>query len=277
MEHSASSLETRPRARAVDGRALAHDASHVMTLRVKHRICGVMVGALPGFRSQDVARGLPLALAGEEAALCASRGWTVAAGERDVDASTHADVVAARVRGKRAPVSESEGTKARRRDDRGWGGGGGKAKKAAAAAGDGWTRVVAPGSFVSVPLENEHDGDAEDVGAMFPSTRVERERCAVFEALHDEGFHMTPGAKFGSDYLAYPGDPILFHAHYTVRVISWDAVVHPLVLAATTRMSHAARKNFVVACARATDDDERFETRFFTLEADVELSTNRGY
>jgi len=33
-----------------------------------------------------------------------------------------------------------------------------------------------------------------------------------------------------------------------------------------------------VACARATDDDaERFETRFFTLEADVELSTNRGY
>lgn len=263
--------------RALDGRALVHDAARARALREERRICGAMVGALPGFRSQDVARGLPLELAREEAALCAARGWTRAAGERDGDAAAHARALAARVEGASAPDGGNR-TKARRRDDRGWGGGG---KRRATAAGEdarGWARAVAPGTFVSLPLENANDGDAEGVVDVGPRTRAERERCAAFEALHDEGFYLTSGAKFGSDYLAYPGDPILFHAHYTVRVIPWDAVVHPLVLAATTRMSHAARKNFVMACARATDDAaERFETRFFTLEADVELSTNRGY
>ena len=112
----------------------------------------------------------------------------------------------------------------------------------------------------------------------FPSTREERERYAVFKDLHDKSFYMTSGAKFGSDFLAYPGDPILFHAHYTVRIVSWDAVIHPLVIAATTRMSNAARKNFVVAAVRATDaNGENFEIRYFTCEADVDLSSNRGY
>jgi hypothetical protein len=43
-------------------------------------------------------------------------------------------------------------------------------------------------------------------------------------------------------------------------------------------MSHAARKNLVVAAVRAADESEQnFEVHYFTLEADVDLSSNRGY
>ena len=38
----------------------------------------------------------------------------------------------------------------------------------------------------------------------------------VFGDLWQKGFYLTDGAKFGGDFLAYPGDPIQFHAKYVV-------------------------------------------------------------
>jgi hypothetical protein len=52
---------------------------------------------------------------------------------------------------------------------------------------------------------------------------------------------MTSGAKFGGDFLAYPGDPLLYHAQFTVRCVRNDAPQHPLALASAARMAHAAR------------------------------------
>jgi tRNA splicing endonuclease len=54
-------------------------------------------------------------------------------------------------------------------------------------------------------------------------------------------YTMTSGAKFGGDFLAYPGDPLLYHAQFTVRCLRADAPQHPLGLAAAARMAHAAR------------------------------------
>ena len=38
----------------------------------------------------------------------------------------------------------------------------------------------------------------------------------VFADLWHQGFFVTDGTKFGGDFLAYPGDPIQFHAKYVV-------------------------------------------------------------
>ena len=282
-ERDARATNATPTIRALDGRAFVHDAADVVELRERRRVIGAMVGALPGFRSQDVARGLPLELTAEETALCVERGWARLTEERDGDdagttgreRATEGDDATRDDALKRAKARAKA-----KRDGRGWGGGGAKRAKSAPATNvSGWEKVVAgESSFVSVPLTNDGDGEEEDARWSFPSTREERERYAVFKDLHDKSFYMTSGAKFGSDFLAYPGDPILFHAHYTVRIVSWDAVIHPLVIAATTRMSNAARKNFVVAAVRATDaNGENFEVRYFTMEADVDLSSNRGY
>jgi len=277
--------DARPTIRALDGRAFVHDAADVVELR-ERRVIGAMVGALPGFRSQDVARGLPLELGDEETALCVERGWARLTRERDGDDDARREgAMGGEATATEGGVSREDAVKRAKarakakRDGRGWGGGGAKRAKSATATNvSGWEKVVAgESSFVTVPLMNDGDGE-EDAVWSFPSTREERERYAVFKDLHDKSFYMTSGAKFGSDFLAYPGDPILFHAHYTVRIVSWDAVIHPLVIAATTRMSNAARKNFVVAAVRATDaNGENFEIRYFTCEADVDLSSNRGY
>ena len=267
-----------------------YDADDAVTLRVERRVVGAMVGALPGYRSQDAAKGLPLELCAEEAALCAERGWARLTGERDGSMEAfvaHRTSVDGDVRVVSTSNAVREEAKARakaKRQSRGWGGGGGggghkKAKaKPGAANVVGWQKTMSGTSYVSLPLQNRSDGDAARAGWTFPSTRAEKERYAVFKDLHDKAFYLTSGTKFGSDFLAYPGDPILFHAHYTVRIVSWDRVMHPLMISASTRMSHAARKNFVVAAVRAADESEQnFEVHYFTLEADVDLSSNRGY
>ena len=277
-----------PVVRVVDGRALVYDADDAVTLRVERRVVGAMVGALPGYRSQDAAKGLPLELCAEEAALCAELGWARLTGERDgsmeafVAHRTSVDGDVSVVSTSNAVREEAKARAKAKRQSRGWGGGGGGNKKAKAKPGGanvvGWQKAMSGTSYVSLPLQNRSDGDAARAGWTFPSTRAEKERYAVFKDLHDKAFYLTSGTKFGSDFLAYPGDPILFHAHYTVRIVSWDRVMHPLMISASTRMSHAARKNFVVAAVRAADESEQnFEVHYFTLEADVDLSSNRGY
>ncbi|KAK6628475.1 hypothetical protein RUM43_002290 [Polyplax serrata] len=38
----------------------------------------------------------------------------------------------------------------------------------------------------------------------------------VFKDLWERGYYITLGEKFGGDYLAYPGDPIKFHAFFVI-------------------------------------------------------------
>lgn len=39
----------------------------------------------------------------------------------------------------------------------------------------------------------------------FPSTSLERARCSVFRDLHEKGYFIGGGIKFGGQYLVYPG------------------------------------------------------------------------
>ncbi len=38
----------------------------------------------------------------------------------------------------------------------------------------------------------------------------------VFSNLWKRGFYLTDGSKFGADFLAYPGDPVRYHAQSIV-------------------------------------------------------------
>mmetsp|Transcript_14691 Transcript_14691/g.41336 ORF Transcript_14691/g.41336 Transcript_14691/m.41336 type:complete len:205 (-) Transcript_14691:82-696(-) len=80
----------------------------------------------------------------------------------------------------------------------------------------------------------------------YPATWHEKVRCAVFMDLYNRGLWLTSGTKFGACFLAYPGDPLIYHAQYTVRVENWRDALHPLTIAAAGRASHAARKHMLV-------------------------------
>ncbi len=245
-----------------------------------------MIGGLPGFRQQDAVHGLPLQLSPEEVTLALARGWAVAYAAPDPP----------RAREKR------------RRDDED------------AAAGEkpsrepSWTDAVAPGRDIVVPLRDEDDEPPPDRDRnrasrassssslwTWPRTRAQRVRRAVFFDMHARGLTMTPGAKFGADYLAYPGDPMAYHASFAVRVAGEGEKTHALTLAAAARMAHGARKHLVLASAGEWRDggrdgegpggrdgeggtenegeerEERFVVSYVTVTPDVELSSNRGY
>ena len=41
-------------------------------------------------------------------------------------------------------------------------------------------------------------------------------RYNVFVDMWEKGFYLTDGTNFGGDFLAYPGDPLMFHAKYII-------------------------------------------------------------
>lgn len=60
-------------------------------------------------------------------------------------------------------------------------------------------------------------------------------------------YRLTAGSKFGADFLAYPGDPSLYHGQFCVRVAPYHGPLLPALLAAACRGSHAARKHLLLA------------------------------
>ena len=68
-------------------------------------------------------------------------------------------------------------------------------------------------------------------------------------------FTLTDGAKFGGDYLAYPGDPFVYHAQFVVRVLppsddeGGSSTLRPTLLKAWARGVHGARKHLLLATA----------------------------
>lgn len=159
-----------------------------------------------------------------------------------------------------------------------------------------WEQVLGKTSSVVLPLtsemdarldepavEEEEEEDAFHERVWRKMSKIDRYKCAVFKDLHEKGFTMTSAAKFGGDYLAYPGDPMLFHAYFTVRVLERGEKMTPLSCSSVTRMAHAARKNVVFAfCGEEGDegggsDDSVLRIRYFTCVPDIELSSNRGF
>ena len=72
---------------------------------------------------------------------------------------------------------------------------------------------------------------------------------AVVRDLRRRGYHVTPGANFGAHWLAYPADPVLYHAQLCVRVCGegGGGAECGTLLAAAARGSHAARKHLLLA------------------------------
>lgn len=120
-----------------------------------------------------------------------------------------------------------------------------------------------------------------DVALEWPRTRAERLRMATYHDLHRRGYCLTSGAKFGAEYLAYPGDPSLFHAQFTVRTVEWEDTLHPLALAAAARMSHAARKHVLLAAVtnwphEQAEPPAELVVEYLTVGPDVALSSQRA-
>ena len=74
-----------------------------------------------------------------------------------------------------------------------------------------------------------------------------KRRRRVFDHLRDKGYVMSCGAKFGADFLAYAGDPQLFHADLAVVVVDGHEAIGARDIVALGRLGDSTRKRTVLA------------------------------
>ncbi|GAA6037090.1 hypothetical protein JCM8097_008725 [Rhodosporidiobolus ruineniae] len=105
---------------------------------------------------------------------------------------------------------------------------------------------------------------AKEAGVWsYPINTLQEARCRVFEDLWRRGFYMGGGLRFGGDFLVYPGDPLRYHSHFTLTVLSTPQTsILPLDLVAYGRLATAVKKAHLLA----SWDDEKGEAEYASLE-----------
>ncbi|KAI9667730.1 MAG: tRNA-splicing endonuclease subunit [Bathelium mastoideum] len=68
----------------------------------------------------------------------------------------------------------------------------------------------------------------------------------VFRHLHDEGYFLSPGLRFGAQYMAYPGDPLRFHSHFLAVGRDWEEEWSLSELVGGGRLGTGVKKGFLI-------------------------------
>lgn len=109
----------------------------------------------------------------------------------------------------------------------------------------------------------------------FPSNSLERARRGVFRDLHEKGYFIGGGIKFGGQYVVYPGrfatlvlrnpcfnlstgDPLRYHSHFvaTVHEPIWS-ILRPMEIVAHGRLGTGTKKTHLLC---GWDDEEKKAT-----------------
>uniref|UniRef100_A0A8C3Y7A7 tRNA-intron lyase n=1 Tax=Catharus ustulatus TaxID=91951 RepID=A0A8C3Y7A7_CATUS len=217
-----------PRVRRQRGRFLLWSPRAARALRERQRVWGALVGT-PQRRGRAGAAGprLPLQLRPEEArALRESGGATVEAvpgGGAGLGDGEHRDPLP-------EPPLPPQVDEAEAEPEETPAGGGGASLGGGVNWGGGQTRTDPS------PPPSE------------PSPPSER-RFRVFRELWGRGLHLTPGGKFGGDFLVYPGPPSQFHAG-AVALCPCSSAPQPLgALLAAARLGTSVRKALLLCRA----------------------------
>ena len=202
-----------------------------------------MVGSVAGFKQQNSFCGLPLRLGPAELAVAVRGGWA-APYEVPCDPSALDPFHS-------APAAAPGGAAA-------------AADPSAPPPLPAWRAQVVKGTPYAVPLTHASTprvalergavaaGATAAAAAAAPgapaSAVADARAAAAFADLHARGYALTPGGNFGADWLAYPADPVLYHAQLAVRAGgAGNEALDPTLLAAAARGAHAARKHLVLA------------------------------
>ncbi|KAF3189487.1 tRNA-splicing endonuclease subunit, variant 2 [Orbilia oligospora] len=72
-------------------------------------------------------------------------------------------------------------------------------------------------------------------------------RYQVYKYLQSLGYFMSPGLRFGCQFVAYPGDPLRFHSHFLVKSLQWDEELSILDLVGGGRLGTGVKKAWMMA------------------------------
>ncbi|KAJ1990864.1 tRNA-splicing endonuclease subunit [Dimargaris cristalligena] len=88
------------------------------------------------------------------------------------------------------------------------------------------------------------EGDSEDSSWNYPTTPLETMRFRLFEDLWRRGYYLTPGIKFGGEFLVYLGDPQTHHSRFITTLLeSAEQTINPVQLVALSRLGTGVTKS----------------------------------
>lgn len=94
----------------------------------------------------------------------------------------------------------------------------------------------------------------------------------LFAHLHSRGYFLSPGLRFGCQYVAYPGDPLRFHSHFLVVSAEWDQNIDLMDIVNGGRLGTGVKKGFLLGGPEKSREEvnseaERVESvRAFSIE-----------
>jgi len=257
----------------VGDKYLLFDVNTITHARREYHICGVLSGTLPQAQQQNVFLGIPLQLMPEEARLLVEQGrayivddvvahlsdlrklgaddrtaFLKALHKEGMEAAKAAQQKsldkqdkALRALGRSAPVPALQATDAV-----------GEADKD-----DGLFPISRSPSVPTVStqalkerhfitLTTSHPPlPARPIDQKLPLPVVPRS-YPLFSHLHSKGYYISPGLRFGCQYLAYPGDPLRFHSHFLAVGADWDEEFDLLDLVGGGRLGTGVKKGYLL-------------------------------
>lgn len=281
----------------ISGNYYIFSVDAVTYLRREHHICGVLIGTLPQIPQQNVFLGMPLELMPEEARLLVEKGVA-----RIVDdKKAHDDGLRSLMeedRRKYIRDLESQGLHARRlqlsrkeqqreealkKEEKK----GANVKRSAEMqepAGEITDENWVPELFADSqqPARSPSTVSVDEPLGITPTTSYPPLRqpssehilplpdapssYPLFAHLHSEGYFLSPGLRFGCQYLAYPGDPLRFHSHFLVSSAEWDEEIDLMNIVAGGRLGTGVKKGFLLGGAEKNEGSEGHGVRTFSIE-----------
>lgn len=264
-------------------RYLLYDIKLITWLRKTHHILGVLIGTLPQIPQQNVFLGLPLELMPEEARLLSEKGLGYVID--DLESQQHGMQVItldeksdfkqglAREGREAAKAAERKKLKSTERAMRKLGLGSTPDRDspkehhqtiAEDEAGETLFSPSVPADKIPAPAPGSQQASyTTETWAVTPATAyppfqlppqdkarslptVRASSYALFAHLHEHEYYMSPGLRFGCQYLVYPGDPLRFHSHFLALGMDWDEEINLLDLVGGGRLGTGVKKGWLI-------------------------------
>ncbi|KAI9789832.1 MAG: tRNA-splicing endonuclease subunit [Peltula sp. TS41687] len=81
----------------------------------------------------------------------------------------------------------------------------------------------------------------------------------LFKHLHSKNYFISPGLRFGCQYLVYPGDPLRFHSHFLAVSAEWEEELDLLDIIGGGRLGTGVKKGFLIGGVEKNDEGDDME------------------
>ncbi|KAK9459438.1 uncharacterized protein V1516DRAFT_696979 [Lipomyces oligophaga] len=216
----------------IAGSYLVFDIEVVKEIRDKHHISGILAGTLPQIPQQNVFLGLPLQLLPEEAALLVQDGYAEIVDDEQTFSESacdpNSDDITVQDTEVEIKVAELE-----------------------------QSLVVTQGTtnFYTTPTAAPPPSRVVVSAPSAMQAIWTSPRYHAYKYLHSKGFFLSPGLRFGGQFLAYPGDPLRYHSHYLVRGLSLTENFPLLDLVGSGRLGTGIKKAWLVGASLQSSSD----------------------